>query len=197
MKIKSVLPEPSVLGRRLKPYTLGHDLLLHSIESGFAIGAKSEPTHDDLIASVYLCSFYFNDAVSELCSKRLKLKLALWGCIRRGYDIPEELGRFIGYIKAFTDAPEYWLENVGDSAPRRSDMPFAQILKLHIMREYHVAEDVALNTPFHEAQLNYLSSLEMAGRLRFVSDEDKAVIRAAYDPDISNKILQAARLYRN
>jgi hypothetical protein len=198
MRIRNVLPEPLVLGRKLKPYTLGHDLLLHAVDSGFAIGAKNDPSYSDLITSVYLCSFYYDEAINQLCSKRLTLRLSLWGWSRRGYDLQEEVKGFVKYIKAFTDAPDYWIENVQEAKGNaRQDTPFSQTLKIFLMREFHVPEDVALNTPFHEAQLNYLSHLEMNGRIRFVTEEDKAAIAAAYDPTFHERLQQIVAARRN
>ena len=192
MNFRGRLPEPVILGRNLKPYTVGHDLILHALESGFAIGTENAPTFDDLIVSTYLCSFHFDEAKGRVLDGELMRKeLEEWGREVGEFDACEPTSQLIAYIKAYTDAPEFWIED--KPTTKRCGAPLSQILKVSMMRDFHMTEHAALHMPFNEAQTNYLTHLEMNGRLRFADDDDHAAVAAAMNPEVEKKLQALAQ----
>lgn len=62
---RAAIPEPvTVLGRRLKPYSLGHQILLERVRSPILAGSAF--TFGDLLVAVSICSRDFNGAVKWL-----------------------------------------------------------------------------------------------------------------------------------
>jgi hypothetical protein len=191
---QAALPEPfKVLGKNLHPYTLGHDILLGLFESGFAVGAATPPTFEDLLISTWICSYrYYADVFDALCSPLTRLKLKAWG-IRCGlFDIGEAFAHFQKYISANTVEPDYWVENPRGGG-RPSGIPFSQFLKVTMRREFGMSEQEALDTPYCQASFNYLTLLESNGKIRLMSDVDKAAITAATDPEIDRKLQALAQ----
>jgi len=60
------IPEPTtILGLRLRPFSLGHVLLLHRVKSSFV--TEGEPqTLDDIALSVLLCALSYDDGCALL-----------------------------------------------------------------------------------------------------------------------------------
>lgn len=203
---QAALPEPfKVLGKNLKPYTLGHDILLGLFESGFCRGKKfaaSESTgtaidpflgpFEDLMISVWICSFdTYAEAICHLQKKLRKKHLKKWAKKCGRFDLGEAYIHFFKYIAAHTEEPAYWVEDHGRGAP--SNQPFAQFLKVMLMREFGMKEHEALDTPYAQAYWNYLTILENGGRIRFMSQADEAAVKAANDPELERKLQALAQ----
>jgi hypothetical protein len=190
---QAALPEPfTVLGKKLKPYTLGHDILLGVFESGFCRDVKTPATFEDLLLSVWVCSMDAPSVWEHLQNPRLGKTLRKWGKQCGLFDVSEAYVAFSNYINAHTETPAYWVEDRnGGGSP--SDIPFSQFLKVQLMREFGMKEHEALDTPYAQACLNYLTILEGNGRIRFMSEGDKAAIRAASDPELDKKLQALAQ----
>jgi hypothetical protein len=191
---QAALPEPfRVLGRDLHPYTIGHDILLNLFESGFAIGSSKGPTFDDLLISVWICSHKnYASVFDALCSPFTRLKIKAWG-IRCGlFDYGEAFDHFNKYIQANTAEPGYWIESRSNGG-RPSGIPFSQFLKVTMRREFGMSESEALDTPYCQANFNYLTILETGGKIRLMSQEDMTAIQMANDPDIERKLQALAQ----
>lgn len=196
---QAALPEPfKVLGKKLHPYTIGHDVLLGLFESGFAVGATTPPTFEDLLVSVWICSHRDYDTVFEaLCSPATRLKLKIWG-VRCGlFDIGEAFAHFQKYVQTHTVEPDYWVENPRGGNNRPSGIPFSQFLKVTMRREFGMSEQEALNTPYCQANFNYLTLLEGNGKIRLMSEGEKAAVTAANDPELERKLAALAQRLQN
>ena len=192
---QAALPEPfKVLGKNLKPYTLGHDILLGVFESGFCRDIKTPPTYEDLIISTWVCSHLTYGSVCEqLHGRAIRAKLKLWGWRCGNFDLAEAYIHFSNYVNAHTQEPDYWVEQAGGRNSAPSGMPFSQFLKVTMMREFGMKEHEALDTPYAQANANYLTILESNGRIRFMSEEDKAAVVAASDPELERKLQALAQ----
>jgi hypothetical protein len=191
---QAALPEPfTVLGKKLKPFTLGHDILLGVFESGFCRDVKTAPTCEDLLISTWICSFQNYQAVWEqLQNPALGKVLRKWGKSCGYFDVGEAFIAFSKYIHSHTLEPNYWVEDSGRGG-RASDMPFSQFLKVTLMREFGMKEQEALDTPFAQAHWNYLTFLESNGGIRFMADADADAIKMASDPEVEKKLQALAQ----
>lgn len=183
----AAIPEPfRVLGLSLKPFTLGHQLLLERFESSFALGSTKEPTYEDLILSVFLCSFTWERAVKVLSSRFLKLRLKLWGWFCGSFDVAEAMDFFARYLGAHSKQPDYWVEQ--KSGPSNSGVPFIQFLKVKLEQDLGYTEAEALGTPYQIAIWNYLTFLESKGVIKFVSQADLDLIALAKSAEMEAKM---------
>ncbi len=177
----AAIPEPfTVLGQRLKPFCLGHELLFQRFNISFAVGAEDAPEYSDLIAGVLICANTYEDGLDDLTSRWLPLKLRFWGWRCGNFDVGEKIRLFQDYIDAHTKQPEYTRDGGESSEP---GAPFIQSLKVTQMSEFGMSESEALNTPFSVALWNYLTLQENKGAIHIVNDADRERWKIAADRD--------------
>jgi len=189
----AAIPEPyRVLGRNLQPFTLGHQILLERFESSFAVGSQKQADdsniYGDLILSVFLCSFPFEEALRQLNSRFLKLKLWAWGKLCGRFDLLEAIEFFQTYIEEHSREPEFKVISNGNEAQFDSAIPFSQFLKVKLEQELGRSPAEALNTVYSAAIIDYLTAMEGKGLIRFVSEEEKALHEVANDPEVNARI---------
>ncbi len=143
----AAIPEPfTILGQRLKPFCLGHDLLFQRFGINFATTSEESPEYADLIAAVLICANTYEGGLSALTSRWLPLKLKVWGYRCGKFDVGAKIKLFQDYIEANTKQPDYWSEREGGS--RAPGAPIVQSMKVTMMSEFGMSESDALNTPF-------------------------------------------------
>ncbi len=103
-------PTPVVMGVRLRPFSLGHSVLLEAVESPYMSDAQSVDS-GDLALAVWICSHTYEDASAALNSDDPRIKKAFmrWGkrWSRRGVFL-DELDTFTAYLNYYADAPTRW-----------------------------------------------------------------------------------------
>ena len=74
----AAFPEPvRCLGLPLKPFCLGHKILLHRFGSVFVTG-EGVPSYDDLALSVFICHHTYEEALTAIAAADLDEVLADW-----------------------------------------------------------------------------------------------------------------------
>ena len=77
--LTAAIPEPfTILGRNLKPFSLGHELLFQRFGVNFSVESKDAPRYEDLILGVLLCSQEFDQALLSLQSRGLPHRIKFW-----------------------------------------------------------------------------------------------------------------------
>ena len=181
-----------VLGLKMQPYTLGHDWLLYTLDSGFCRETNKPPTYDDLLISVWICAQKDHVAAIQRLAKPItRIWITLWSLYCGKFDVGEAFATFHEYIKAQTPDVEYWIESQGTKKPQ-SGTPFFQVLKVSMMRDMGMSEAEAWSTRYADAHLNFLTLLENMGKIRLISDHEKSVIAAANDPEQQRKLQEWA-----
>lgn len=165
-----------VLGRNLKPFSLWHQLFLDASENGFALGSANKPTYHDLISAVFFCSFDYSAGLEQLASRFIGTKMAYWAWRAGNFDVMEAISDFYSYMEAHTNTPAYWVEDGHFKSGGKSGVPYAQFLKVKMMQELGMSEVEALNTAYNDAIINHLTILEAKGAIRFVTEDDEALI---------------------
>jgi hypothetical protein len=182
-----------VLGRKLKPFSLWHQTILEFFESGFAVGAQYDPTYEDLILSVFFCSYDYTGGMEELESRTLRTRLKLWGWYCGNFDVLEAMRCFKKYVEYYSASPNYWLEQNNGSS--KSGTSYAQFLKVKMMQEFGMSDTEALNTAYNSAIINYLTTLEARGVIRFMSQEDEELI--SQTRAMESRLQEIAKRVRN
>lgn len=181
--LTAAIPEPfTILGRNLKPFSLGHELLFQRFGVNFSVESKDAPRYEDLILGVLLCSQEFDQALLSLQSRWLPLRLKLWAWRCGKFDVAKKMRLFHDYISEATKLPEYrQLREEGD--PIKTGAPFVQTLKIYLMEKFGLNSAEALDTPYSLAVWDYFTSQENAGAIHIVTEEDRieeARIKAEY-----------------
>ena len=138
---------------KLRPYALGHEILLVRLGSPLAVGGPLR-LPDDLILGAFLCSQTFEHAVESLHSPGLSLFFRLWRLRLRNVHWALELEIFNNYRR-----PALWLPETNvplKGRPLKS--PIAIQMAARLMRELHITESEALNFPLARATA-YLHAL--------------------------------------
>lgn len=175
-----------ILGVRLRPFSLGHVILLHRIESPFIRGwdATNPPNFDDLALAVLLCSESYEVGLEILENPNLPKILHHWAnqltgldrwSVRLGFrkatplDFPTVAIEFSDYIDAHSKIPNYEF-NPGDF--KEIHCPEVQLVKVSLMREMHIPEAVLLDRCWGLCLWDYTTLRAMSGGVKLISDED-------------------------
>lgn len=151
---KARLPEPfTILGLKLRPFSFGHLLLLHRIESYF-VGADSELTYEDLALSVLICSMSYRDAIQIFDDKTLPKFMARWADRLTGRGILATLRlRTVRTIPLHVKAADFAsymasgkrrLTYLNNGESRELGLPDIQIVRVTLLREFGGLTDEAL-----------------------------------------------------
>lgn len=173
--LTAAIPEPfTILGRRLKPYSLGHELLFQRFDVNFSNESSKAPWHDDLILGTLLCSHDYAGALSALTSSWLPLRLRLWAYRCGKFDVKEKVQMFATYVADATRLPLY--DSLREPDPDKPVImpgsPSVQSIKVTLMSEFGLSEIEALNTPYSLAIWNYLTFQENRGYVHIVTEKD-------------------------
>lgn len=180
----------TVLKLRLRPYCLGHEILLTRLGSPF-VNAERETrnaeSESDLRAALLLaalvCSQTFEDACKSLHSPFLGLFLRFWRMrLRVATKATEgtkgswsaELIRFVNYVRAGTWMPEVNPPKAGTGRALKSPWPFR--LAAILMRELGLSESDALNMPMARASAYYAAIGDLEGTVDLFGPEDQALL---------------------
>jgi len=174
----AALPEPyRILGLRLKPFSLGHYLLLQRFDCAFVRDDGGAVDRSDLILGVLVCSMSYSEFTKFVDQKNFLREVAKWGK-KMGFDTvvnwqkPAKL--FQAYLKAGVPEPDYIslepLESVGAG--------WTQNLKITLMTRLGHTEAEALDMPLSCALADYYKLAESEGMIRLLTAEDRAMAEA-------------------
>ena len=96
----------TVLGKRLRPFALGHSYLLEACERPFARGGEVAPA--ELVFAVWICSRSFEDCITGLRAGDTATKCRMWGFKNRKADYNREMDIFDAYIADHSEVPLRW-----------------------------------------------------------------------------------------
>ena len=142
------IPEPvRILGLNLRPYSLGHVVLLNRIGSAFVTGEK--PTFEDLAASVLICALTYKEGLSSLHDSQADRDkfMRLWyrrltggGWFRKKKPLQFQRSRaaFRDYLGESSKIP-YYTYDPGEM--REIRCPQVQVVKVALMSQMHFSED--------------------------------------------------------
>lgn len=153
---------PVVLGRRLRPYSLGHSFTLDAIQSPFAVGGPVNAF--ELIGAVLICSMPFAEIVDKINADSLLKDAEAFGkTLDMDALYAEELAKFHDYLTTYDKAapaiskpsaagplPLPWQIVVAwalmDRLPEREvwDMPLTRAMAYHAAWRYEHGDDTLM-----------------------------------------------------
>ncbi len=168
---------PTVLGRRLQPFSLSHVYLLQGLENGFAV--RGDGRRSELFAAVLICSRGHAENARALFGGGLPFwRLFWWSCRWSRKRIRHEADKFRQYLSDYCETPEHWSDG--------EDRPYLAPWQFHFVHtlcsEYGCTLDEAWDMPVSLARCyqdvfdefrgdKSLVSEDEAGKIRFLNEE--------------------------
>lgn len=192
--LQAAIPDTvAVLGIRLRPFSLGHLILLKRIESPFVCESKEGKIElADLMCAVMICRMTFEDALDHLTivnqgDEETQKLFSEWGAMvgRAGATLEGECERFLEYVASGSKAPEIvrQVEAMPEGAATSKGIPSWQTAFAGLLSQTTLTESEILNRPLARSYMDYLTLQVMkSDSLRFKneSDADLERIRKEY-----------------
>jgi len=164
---------PRVLGVQLRPFSLGHLLLLEGLGNPFV--AWGTGSRAELFAAVLVCSHTMAENGRVLFGGRLPLWRLIWWALRwPERRIGPERDAFVRYLADYTATPEHW-ESESDGKGFRAPWQYHFVLVL--CREFGMGWAEAWNAPVALARCCYDTWAETQGDKSLISPEEQDGIR--------------------
>lgn len=167
---------PKICGVRLLPFSIGHFIVLKSIDNAALSGGH--PAKSELLLAILACSLSFNDCKRIIIHRNLgffdAVRFAFMHLRWKGKNLVTAWESFGVYLEDHLDMPRHKMK-AGSSKPIKSDIGFYMIAFL--MRNYGMTFDYAANTPFGVARCLMSASAEMDGDDTLLSAEEAEAFR--------------------
>ena len=165
---------PVCMGLKLRPYSIGHALLLARHDSSFALGGPI--TLGDMVLAVLVCSQTFRDAQGTLNAWWAKWYVKYWGWHMRKLNIISEAKTFQAYRETGT-----WLPNINFKLEnaRMMTAPQAVWLLAFLVKDCGMAPAEALDVPIARANALLYADMDSRGEVNFQSDSEREAVRMA------------------
>lgn len=164
----AALPEPfRILGLRLRPFSLGHYLLLQRFCPAALAPERIELA--DLLLAVLICSLQHAEFLAFIEQKNFAREIARWGKRIGLFDVEEKSALFQLYLAASLREPDYLPLQPADEGG-----DWAQSLKLTLTTRLNHSEAEALDMPLSKALADYFKLAENEGLIRLLTAEDLA-----------------------
>lgn len=157
--IESIVPQPfRILGKRLKPLSVGHLILLEYIESPFISG--SPVSTGDLVNAIFICSRSFEETMEAWQDKGTSHKITEWGKRVGPFDLEEKCKLFQEYVGYYHRWPESDSKHEGNG--KLGSPEYAVILDV-LQSDLNYSESDAINMPYNKAAWKCSAHLERLG----------------------------------
>lgn len=181
---KAIVPEPyTVLGIKLRPFSLGHLFLMRRFGCGFAEdGDNVSVGIGDLILGVAICSRSYEEFLADLDSGELEKFVAEWGKeVQKQIESDEHFNPvrrfalFHQYMKEGAQMPKFFIERdtKGESGLHWSH----QILSI-LISECGYSRTEALNAPLTQCLNDFCAYAERQGTITLMKDWELEAIGA-------------------
>ena len=148
-----------VYGRRLNPFCLLHLLFLSLDKNGAYFG--NEPTRDDLISAVLVCSSKPADLSAGRHSIRgFRRKVWIYAACCQNYEA--ELAKFKAYIADYDSKPEFWTSDDGGTLRAPAILSVATYLEM----KTNMSEIEIMTAPIGKMFWKSAAIAEMEGNSR-------------------------------
>jgi hypothetical protein len=158
---RAAMPAPTrVLGLPLRPYSIGHELLLTSEDR------PAQTQLQALAAAVLICSNTFEENRRMPSDLLLTLKIKLWNRRIRKMDLARELLAFAAYRnEGSLEFPLSEFDSSGSSG-HAPGSPLILQLQQFMMLNFRLSENEAWDYPFGLAKQRWCAFYEREGGLR-------------------------------
>ena len=154
--LHSIIPEPvTILGQELRPFSLGHYLLLNRLDCAFLSDDK-EPLLGDLLLGLLVCANTFETSQDILRRADLGDDIKAWA--------DEKAQLFSDYLSAAMEVPKFWTS--GEASGAKAGAPWPQLVRTRLLSEGGLTADDIMNQPLGQTWWDYLALNEQKGALK-------------------------------
>lgn len=182
--VDAVIPEPFVvLGVPLRPYSLGHYLLMVKFDCAFASdNSDAMASIEDLLLGVAICSRTYEDFLEWIHNPQdVEDWMKEWGKVVMDmskndidFNMFEKFLLFKEYIQNGSQLPHFWTNDEKAGEPKTSGAHWCQSLLSVLTSECGQTEQQVMNQPLCKSWSDYLKFAEKGGMITLVSDEEEA-----------------------
>ena len=158
-----------VAGRDLRPFSLGHAMILRRFDSPFLAGKR--PGSGDLAFALDICSRTFADGVAALHDRRSKRRWR-WLGYRCMINREAKMLQFIAYLNAGMRYPKCWENSSG--SPKKT--PMLQITRIINMGNLGKTESQTMDSPYHLAMWDAVTWLELTDKVDPMDEADQEFV---------------------
>jgi hypothetical protein len=169
------------MGLRLRPFSLGHVILLGRVRSSFVTEGEETSLHD-LALSVLICALSYDEGLALFNDKDLPRFFVRWHqklageswMTRIGWrkprvvDYVEHIRAFGEYVQRGSKIPNY---SYNPSDFKRMECPSVQIVKTTLMRDMHFGEAELMDRPWALCLWDFVTLRALAGQVNMVDSD--------------------------
>ncbi len=198
---EKLTPEPTtVLRLRLKPFSLGHLILLHRVESVFVFGGT--PSYEDLALCVFICSRTYEEAVEGFEDPGLPREMERWADKLTGrrwwrsgkpINLPEKWLLFSKYLDLNCIQLEEGKDYVADTEnTRKVHLPLVHTVRVKLQSRMGFSDTEILNRPWAWCLFDYFTLADMEGII-VMGHAEAARAAIAEAQAVAEKVLKKMR----
>lgn len=175
--LEAAIPERfRLLGQELKPFALGHLMLLRRLGNAFSLPQPltfGDELVNDLILGVFVCCQTYEEATAALQDPRLAKTLKKWSRRLGTFDAIAKSKEFARYIAQGSTWPD--LHDGEKEASREPGAPYIQRVRIVLQAKIGLSPSEALNYPWGLAQHDYFAYWELEEKIRILNDEERSL----------------------
>jgi hypothetical protein len=181
----AIVPTPwTILGLKLKPFALGHLVLLHRLESPFITGAP--PTYADLSMAVLMCSQTFEEAIESLSDPELDKVMADWATKLNEngpINLDEKCAAFESYMNEGKPTEGDLYYSYDPQRTRASSLAVVHAVRVRVQGHSGFSDSEIFNRPWWLCYLDDHIIKDLAGIIEIVEKSDHDDAR-----DVANRL---------
>ena len=162
-------PCPIVMGLRLVPYSVGHSLVLHRLQSPLVVGG--EVSKADLMHGVLICSQPVLESLKAMRSPFRGLMFKLWAKKTSALSFDSEFEKWNAWMASQSTAPEILTK---PGLKRSLSMPWPERM-LACCLDLGLNEETVLSMPIGDAERLVLARAETHGDVELWNSKDEAL----------------------
>lgn len=162
----------TILGRPLRPFALGHKVILHALASPLIVGGTVNLA--DLAIAVLVCERIFVEARALVFGDAWQAEVKVLAEQSAGANIEEALTAWRIYVANHTECPLHWSKDPDGEGDLRAPWEFHLVVFMadHMGR----TEEEAWDTPVNLARCYYDVWSEQQGDKSLVTDREKQLM---------------------
>lgn len=185
--LESIVPKQiTLLGQKLLPYSLGHNILLNFFQNAFLTAGKIGL--EDLLEGIFICCQTWEENQASMGGGKVPELMKNWGEQIGCFDFKEKAQIFNEYLFLGNGLPEV-LPPEGEEA-RAMGSPFDLRLLIFLIKELRLTHGAALNFPYGLARHLFFGYHEAEGRARVANPEELEQMRQLEEEGSDEEILK-------
>jgi hypothetical protein len=163
----TIVPDTyEVLGIRLRPFSLGHYILLEKNACALLLGGPV--TVIDFAAAVVICSSTFEEFLEAQASGAITKHTKRLAKVCQEIDLEKETQFLREYLEEGVQGPSYWFKDKG----KNLETPLAQVIRVQLHSKTNLTESEIMNRPFAMNLWDIVTLGEMDGSLNLKTEAD-------------------------